>query len=65
MIPEETPIRRSPRMRGQISKESTSSKPSTKEYLVQIVPDHSPPHPKITNIPKNPNEECRVEVNKN
>ena len=65
MIQEENPIRRSPRMRGQVSKESTSSKPSTKESPVQIVLDNSPPHPKTTNIPKNPNEECRVEVNKN
>ena len=64
MILKETPIR-SHRMRGQISKESTSSKPSTKEFPVQIVSDNSPSHPKITNIPKNPNEECRVEVNKN
>ena len=65
VIPEETPIRRSPRLRGNFFKESTSSKPSTKESPVQIVPYHSPPHPEITNIPENPNEECRVEVNKN
>ena len=65
VIPKETPLRRSPRMRGQISKESTSSKKSTKESIVHIVPNNSPPHPETTNIPKNPNEECRVEVNKN
>jgi len=65
MILEETCVRRSPRMRGKISKESTSSKPSTEESPVQIEANHSPPHPKITNIPKNPNEECRFEVNKN
>ena len=65
MILEENPIRRIPRIRGQISKESTSSKPSTKESLVQIIHDNSPPHPKIANFLENPNEECRVEVNKN
>ena len=65
MILEETPVRRSPRMRGKISKESTSSKPFTKESLVQIVLDNSSPHPGTTNIPKNPNEECRIEVNEN
>ena len=65
MIPEETPIRRSPRMRGQVSKEFTSSKLSTKESPIQIILDNSPPHPETTNIPKNHNEECRVEVNEN
>ena len=32
---------------------------------MQIVLDNSPPHPETTNIYKNPNEECRVEVNEN
>ena len=61
MIPKETPVGRSPRMRGQVSKESTSSKLFTKESLVQIVSNNSPPHTKTANIPKKPNEECRVE----
>ena len=52
-------------MRGKFSKEFTSSKPSTKESLVKIVLDNSPPHPETTNILENPNEECRVEVNEN
>ena len=62
MLQEETPIRRSPRMRGQVFKDSTVSKMSTKESPMQILSDHSPPHPKITNIPKSLNEECRDEI---
>ena len=69
-ILEETPMRIGPRMRGHISNvtiesQSTSSKSSTKESLVQIILDNSPPHPKIANIHEKPNEECRVEVNEN
>ena len=41
------------------------SKTFTKESPVQIVPDHSPTHPKITSISKNPNEECRDEIKEN
>ena len=52
-------------MRGKIFKDLTLSKLSTKESSVQTISDHSPPHPKTTNIPKNPNEECRDEVNEN
>ena len=52
-------------MRGKFSKDSTFSKTSTKESLVQIVHGHSPSHPKTTNILENPNEECRDEVNEN
>ena len=59
VIPYETPMRRSPRMRGHTSKvsvevHSTSSKPSTKESLVQIVSDNSSPHPETANIPEKP-----------
>ena len=52
-------------MRGKGFKDSTMSKMSTKESPMQIVFDHSPPHPEITSIFKNPNQECRDEVNKN
>lgn len=65
VIPEEMPLRRSSRMRGKISKKPTSSKLSTKESPVQIIPDHSPPHPKAIKILENPNEECGAEVNEN
>ena len=52
VISKETLMRRIPRMRGQISKvvvesQSTSSKPFTKESLVQIVLDDSLPHLKL------------------
>ena len=40
------------------------SKKSTKESPIQIVLDHSPPHPETINILKIPNE-CRDEVNEN
>ena len=65
VLQEETPIRRSPRMRGKAFKDSTVSKTSTKESPVQIVSDHSPPHPEITIIPKCLNEECRDEIKEN
>ena len=52
-------------MRGQVFKDSTLSKTSTKESLVQIVSNHSPPHPKITNILESLNEECRDEIKEN
>ena len=55
-------------MKGKNSKmsvetQSTSSKPSNEESPVQVVPDDSPNQPKILDIPQNPDEECRVEVN--
>lgn len=65
VIQEETPVRRSPRMKGKVSKNLALSKTSTKESPVQIVSDHSHPHPKITSISKNPNEECRDEIKEN
>ena len=52
-------------MRGRVSKESTSPNLPTKEPLVHIVSDNSPPHIEYQNIPKTTNEECKVEANKN
>lgn len=52
-------------MRVKVSKDSTLSKTSTKETLVQIISNHSPPHLKITRIFENPTEECRDESKEN
>ena len=49
-------------MRGKVSKDSTMSKTSTRESPVQIVSDHSPPHPEITSTPDNLTKECREEI---
>ena len=65
VLQEETSIRRSLKMRGKVYKDSTVSKMSTKESLVQIISDHFPPHPEITNIPKSLNKECRDEIKEN
>ena len=62
VLQEETPVRRSPRVRGKAFKDSTMSKISTKESPIQIVSDHSPPHPKISNIPKSLNQESKDEI---
>ena len=53
VIQEETPVRRSPRMRGQILKDPILPKAPTTESPVQIISDHSPPHPEMTEIPDN------------
>ena len=52
-------------MREKVSKDSTLSKTSSRESPVQIVSDHSPPHPMIISIPDNPTEECRDEIKEN
>ena len=65
VIQEETPVRRSPHMRGQVSKESTSPNLPTKESPAHIVSYNSPPHIENPNIPETTNEECKVEANKN
>lgn len=62
---EETPIQRSPRMRGKVSKDSTLSKKSARESPMQIVSDHSPPYLEITSILKNHIEECGDGVEEN
>jgi len=65
VMQEETLVRRSPRMREKVSKDSTLSKTSTRESPMQIVFDHSPPHRTITSILENPTEECRDEIKEN
>ena len=65
VIQEEVPVRRSLRMRGQVSNEPTSPNLPTKEPPVHIVFDNSPPYFENPNIIENTNEECKVEASKN
>ena len=49
-------------MRGQVSKDPLLSKTSTRESPMQIVSDHSPPHPEIKDALDNLTAKCGKEI---
>ena len=52
-------------MRGQILKDPILPKVLTMESPMQIISDHSPPHPKMIEIPDNLTTECEKEIKEN
>ena len=52
-------------MRGQILKDPILPKAPTTESPVQIISNHSPPHPEMTKILDNLTTECEKEIKEN